>query len=98
MKPVNRRTRKVEKVVATAENTPISSVVSVRITNILEKAEVLFVSQLFEKEPSALLEIKNLGVRSLKEVLSKIEEAGISIPVNWLTKFKTQAKIPERKK
>jgi DNA-directed RNA polymerase subunit alpha len=71
-----------EKVVDTktkALETPIEEVeFSVRAYNCLKRAGIHTVQDLVNKKESEVTKIRNLGKKSLKEVLDKVEELGLS--------------------
>ena len=59
--------------------TPIEEVeFSVRAYNCLKRAGIHTVQDLVNKKEAEVTKIRNLGKKSLKEVLDKVEELGLS--------------------
>ena len=59
--------------------TPIEEVeFSVRAYNCLKRAGIHTVQDLVNKKEGEVTKIRNLGKKSLKEVLDKVEESGLS--------------------
>ena len=70
--------KKVDTITKTLE-TPIEEIeFSVRAYNCLKRAGVNTVEDLINKKESEVNKIRNLGKKSLKEVLDKVKEMGLS--------------------
>ena len=55
---------------------------SVRAFNCLKRAGVNTVSDLVTKTPDEMMKVRNLGKKSLEEVLAKIDSLGFSLSQN----------------
>ena len=51
---------------------------SVRAYNCLKRANILTLNDLVEKSENEMMKIRNLGKKSLKEVLDKVKDMGLS--------------------
>ncbi len=70
---------KVEDSIAKTLETPIEEVdFTVRAYNCLKRADINTLQDLVEKTEAEITETRNLGKKSLKEVLDKVEELGLS--------------------
>ena len=70
--------KKVDTITKTLE-TPIEEIeFSVRAYNCLKRANINTVQDLIDKKESEVTKIRNLGKKSLKEVLDKVKEMGLS--------------------
>jgi len=52
---------------------------SVRSFNCLKRANINTVRELCEKTPDEMIKVRNLGRKSLEEVLAKLDELGLSL-------------------
>ena len=52
---------------------------SVRSYNCLKRAGINTVSELTNKTPDDMMKVRNLGRKSLEEVLNKLKELGLSL-------------------
>lgn len=60
--------------------TPIENLnLSVRAYNCLKRAEITTIYDLTEKTESDMMKVKNLGKKSLKDVISNLEDLGLSL-------------------
>jgi DNA-directed RNA polymerase subunit alpha len=55
---------------------------SVRSFNCLKRAGINTVEQLTDKTPDDMMKVRNLGKKSLDEVLAKLKELGLSLSPN----------------
>ena len=55
---------------------------SVRSYNCLKRAGINTVQELINKTPEDLMKVRNLGRKSLDEVLAKLKELGLSLNQN----------------
>ena len=63
--------------------TPIDDLdFSVRAYNCLKRANIHTLQDLVNKDESEIMKIRNLGKKSLKEVLDKIKEMGLDLKEN----------------
>ena len=51
---------------------------SVRAYNCLKRANILTLNDLVEKSENEMMKIRNLGKKSLKEVIDKVKDMGLS--------------------
>ena len=55
---------------------------SVRSYNCLKRANINTVEELINKTPDEMMKVRNLGRKSLDEVLAKLNELGLSLKPN----------------
>ena len=55
---------------------------SVRSYNCLKRANINTVEELINKTPDEMMKVRNLGRKSLDEVLAKLSELGLSLKPN----------------
>ena len=72
---------------------------SVRVDNCLQYANINFIGDLIQKTENKLLQIPNLGIKSIKEIKDTLMSLGLSIGMNienWPTSFE-DVKVLEKK-
>jgi DNA-directed RNA polymerase subunit alpha len=58
---------------------------SVRSYNCLKRAGINTVAELINKTPDEMMKVRNLGRKSLEEVLAKLDELGLELNKSELT-------------
>ena len=65
----------------TRRDTPIAEMVlSVRVVNVLEERGIIFAGQLLTQKYADLIEIPNLGEKTLREVRAALKRIGLTPP------------------